>query len=73
VSGEDRAPDQGKRGSFDPKTGKVSGTGSGAGGGNPSEDFDSDAKGGGGFAAGGPAPEQEAERGPEDKHQGSPR
>lgn len=78
IEGKPAVPDlenesRGRRARFDPKTGKVMGSGSGAGGNNPGEDFDDDAQGGGGIAAGGPIPAEEAERGPEDKHQGSPR
>lgn len=69
----DREDDRGNRASFNPKTGAVAGSGAGAGGGNPGEDFDSDAQGGGGSAAGGPILAEDAERRPEDKHQGSPR
>ena len=69
----DREDARGHRASFDPRTGKVAGSGAGTGGGNPGEDFNDDAQGGGGSAAGGPIPIEEAERAPEDKHQGSPR
>jgi hypothetical protein len=42
-------PDNGKRASFDYKTGAVHGSGAGAGGGNEGEDFSSDDAGGDGF------------------------
>ncbi|USU06023.1 hypothetical protein NF699_04900 [Sphingomonadaceae bacterium OTU29LAMAA1] len=42
-------PENGRRASFDPKTGAVHGSGSSAGGGNPGEDFASDAAAGDGF------------------------
>ncbi|MGP7796218.1 hypothetical protein [Sphingomonas sp. CLY1604] len=45
----DIPPDNGRRASFDPRTGAVHGSGSGAGGGNPGEDFASDAAGGDGY------------------------
>lgn len=39
-------PDNGTRGSFDPRTGEVRGSGAGAGGGNAGEDFDTATSGG---------------------------
>lgn len=42
-------PENGRRASFDPRTGEVHGSGSGAGGGNPGEDFESDPAGGDGY------------------------
>jgi hypothetical protein len=44
----DIPPDNGRRASFDPKTGEVHGSGVGAGGGASGEDFASDAPGGDG-------------------------
>lgn len=69
------AAERGKRASFDPVSGEVHGSGSGAGGeGNPREDYDSDPMAGAGAEPeGGPRPIDEAERAPEDRHQGSPR
>jgi len=48
ASRPDIPPENGKRASFDEKTGAVHGSGSGAGGGNPGEDFDSDSAAGDG-------------------------
>ena len=61
--------ERGKRASFDPVTGEVHGSGSGAGGGgNPREDYDSDPMAGAGaIPVGGPAPADEARRGPKDR------
>lgn len=42
--------DNGRRASFDPRTGEVHGSGAGAGGGNPGEDLDQDSAGGDGPA-----------------------
>jgi len=41
--------ENGRRASFDPRTGAVHGSGSSAGGGNPGEDFDSDSASGDGY------------------------
>ncbi len=57
-------PDNGRRASFDPRTGEVHGSGSGAGGGNPGEDFASDAAGGDGYPIDGS--EGIAKRAPDD-------
>jgi len=64
--------ERGKRASFDRNTGEAHGSGSGAGGnGNPDEDYDNDSiAGGGADPIGGPRPEEEAPRRPQDKHQG---
>lgn len=64
--------ERGKRARFDRRNGEVHGSGSGAGGaGNPDEDYDEDPiSGGGGEVPGGPKPFDEAERAPEDRHQG---
>jgi hypothetical protein len=45
----DLPPDNGRRASFDPRTGEVHGSGSGAGGGHRGEDFDSDSASGDGY------------------------
>ena len=45
----DLPPQNGRRASFDPRTGEVHGSGAGAGGGNPGEDFDSDSASGDGY------------------------
>lgn len=42
-------PENGRRASFDERTGEVHGSGVGAGGGNPGEDFASDAAAGDGY------------------------
>jgi len=47
--GEDIPPQNGRRASFDAKTGVVRGSGAGAGGGNPGEDYDSDSASGHGY------------------------
>lgn len=66
---------RGKPAAFDPASGEVRGSGANAGGGgNPGEDYDGDPQGGGGAEPlGGPRPIGEAERKPEDRHQGAPR
>lgn len=49
-SGDDRfPPENGRRASFDGRTGEVHGSGVGAGGGNPGEDFASDPAAGDGY------------------------
>jgi hypothetical protein len=49
-SADDRfPPENGRRASFDERTGEVHGSGSGAGGGNPGEDFASDPAAGDGY------------------------
>ena len=45
----DLPPENGKRASFDPRTGEVHGSGTGAGGGHRGEDFDSDSQSGDGY------------------------
>lgn len=42
-------PDNGRRATFDPRTGEVHGSGASAGGGNPGEDMASDSAGGDGY------------------------
>ena len=49
VDGSPSPPDNGRRASFDQRTGAVRGSGAGAGGGNPGEDFASDPAAGDGF------------------------
>jgi hypothetical protein len=49
VPGTDIPTENGRRASFDPRTGEVHGSGAGAGGGNPGEDFDSDSASGDGY------------------------
>lgn len=44
--GRDIPPENGRRASFDAKTGEVRGSGSGAGGGNEGEDLDEETSGG---------------------------
>ena len=46
AAGRDIPPDNGRRASFDAKTGEVHGSGSGAGGGNEGEDLDEETSGG---------------------------
>ena len=71
-TGPDSDGERGKRASFDRSTGEARGSGSGAGGnGNPDEDYDDDPiSGGGADPIGGPRPEEEAAREPQDKRQG---
>ena len=50
IAPDDRfPPDNGRRASFDERSGEVHGSGAGAGGGNPGEDFASDPAAGDGF------------------------